>query len=203
MSPVTPPAQAPVTPPKSAPAVPCKDEDEEKLNKELIAAVAAYQQGQVQAQHGVADQPDDHQQQEKYEYGWDGDTWWEKDLDNKDEEAWCYWEKGHRMGQVDQQSSILAACTLFVFQTFCVTQSLYRPTSNFMNHPTPEAPENMKAGGWLNKCTALCHLWKNKKTDMLDKALERLSEHHSLKSSTARLERKIREEGDRAYKRFL
>ena len=112
-------------------------------------------------------------------------------------------EKGHRMGQVDQQSSILAACALFVFQTFYVTQSLYRPTSNFMNHPTPEAPENMKAGGWLNKCTALCHLWKNKKTDMLDKALERLSEHHSLKSSTARVERKVREEGDRAYKRFL
>ena len=72
-----------------------------------------------------------------------------------------------------------------------------------MNHPTPEAPDNMKAGGWLNKCTALCHLWKNKKTDMLDKALERLSDHHSLRSSTARLEKKIREEGDRAYKRFL
>ena len=99
VSPVTPPAQAPGTPPKSAPAVPCKYEDEEKLNKELIAAVAAYQQGQVQAQHGVADQPDDHQQQEKYEYGWDGDTWWEKDLDNKDEEAWCYWRKDTGWGR--------------------------------------------------------------------------------------------------------
>ena len=112
-------------------------------------------------------------------------------------------EEGHRMGQVGQQSSILAACIFLFFKHFLWPKAFIGSQSIFMNHPTPEAPDNMKAGGWLNKCTALCHLWKNKKTDMLDKALERLSDHHSLRSSTARLEKKIREEGDRAYKRFL
>ena len=99
MSLVTPLAQAPVTPPKRAPAVPCKEEDDEKLNKMLIAAVAAYQQGQVHAQHGAADQPNDHQQQENGQYCWDGDTWWERDLDNKDEEAWLYWKKDTGWGR--------------------------------------------------------------------------------------------------------
>ena len=44
-------------------------------------------------------------------------------------------EEGHRMGQVGQQSSILAACIFFVFQTFSVTQSLYRLTINLHESP--------------------------------------------------------------------
>ena len=64
-------------------------------------------------------------------------------------------------------------------------------------------PENKKHSGWQNKATALVHMWKVGDEAELDRAFDKLQDHHSLQHGLKELHEKYRKKGPEAYKKYI
>ena len=131
-------------------------------------------------------------------------VWWEKDTEV--EGPWWHYTPGQSWGRWKEQTVSWKQFEKFWWRKDLILGRMFLYPMRYCvvaSFAIMLDEEGQQPRGWLNKCTALCHMFNNDEMGLLKKNLRRLSEHHSLRKPYERLDREYGQKGSNVYTSWI